>query len=62
MALDEMRQIVLLRADGGFKLNLDYFIHHREKIEYEWENGSPSVGKLFSTAVADLLETVLFGR
>jgi carbamoyltransferase len=53
--MEEMRQIVLLQESGGYKLNLDYFIHHREKIEYEWENGSPSVGRLFSSAVVELL-------
>ena len=53
--LAQMRQIVLLQPDGSFKLNLDFFRHHREKIEYEWENGSPSVGTLFAPALADLL-------
>ena len=53
--LDQMRQIVKLKADGGFELNLDYFRHHREKIEYEWEDGSPFVGKLFSPALEELL-------
>lgn len=53
--LDQMRQIVKLKADGGFELNLDYFRHHSEKIEYEWENGSPSVGTLFAPALEKLL-------
>jgi carbamoyltransferase len=53
--LTQMREIVKLESDGGFKLNLDYFRHHREKIEYEWENGSPSVGHLFSEKLAELL-------
>jgi len=53
--LDQMRQIVILKADGGFELNLDYFRHHREKIEYDWEGGSPSVGMLFSPALEKLL-------
>lgn len=53
--LEQMRQIVRLRPDGGFELNLDYFRHHREKIDYEWENGSPSVGTLFAPALESLL-------
>ena len=53
--LDAMRKIVLLQRDGSFKLDLKYFRHAREKIEYEWENGSPSVGTLFSPALAQLL-------
>lgn len=53
--LPQMREIVLLQADGGFKLNLAYFRHHNEKIDYEWENGSPAVGTLFSPALQELL-------
>jgi len=53
--LDAMRRIVALEEDGGFRLNLDYFRHHREKIEYEWDTGTPTVGPLFSPALADLL-------
>ena len=52
--MDEMRQIVLLQDDGSFRLNMDYFIYHKEKIEYEWENGSPSVGRLFSDKLCEL--------
>lgn len=53
--LEQMRQIVELMPDGDFRLNLDYFRHHREKIAYEWDNGIPEVGTLFSPALADLL-------
>ncbi|NWF35535.1 carbamoyltransferase C-terminal domain-containing protein [Mariprofundus sp. KV] len=56
--MDQMRQIVLLQDDGSFKLNLDYFRHHREKVDYEWENGIPSVGRLFSDKMAELLGPV----
>jgi len=53
--LEAMRQIVRLLPDGSFRLNLKYFRHHREKISYEWENGIPAVGTLFSPALAELL-------
>lgn len=53
--LDAMRKIVSLRDDGSYRLNVDFFRHHREKIEYEWENGSPSVGNLFSGQLESLL-------
>ncbi len=54
----EMRRIVDLQDDGGFKLNLEFFRHHREKVEYEWENGEPVVGELFSAALVALLGPV----
>ncbi|MDX8411849.1 MAG: carbamoyltransferase C-terminal domain-containing protein [Mariprofundaceae bacterium] len=53
--LHEMRQIVRLQKDGAFRLDLHYFRHHREKIEYSWDGGSPSVGTLFSPHVEGLL-------
>ena len=53
--LDAMRRIVLLQADGSFRLNLDYFRHHRERIAYEWENGIPVFGTLFTPELETLL-------
>jgi carbamoyltransferase len=53
--LDQMRRIVSLLPDGGFALNLDYFRHHREKVDYTWTGGSPVVGDLFSERLEDLL-------
>lgn len=56
--LPEMRRIVSLQGDGSFKLDLKYFRHHKEKVDYEWENGEPRVGALYSDALADLLGPV----
>ncbi len=53
--LAEMRRIVRLLDDGSFELDMRYFRHHREKIAYEWEGGSPSVGTLFSPELEEFL-------
>ncbi len=53
--MGEMREMVRLRADGAFELNLDYFRHHRENVDYEWDNGEPVVGTLFSPKLEELL-------
>jgi carbamoyltransferase len=50
-----MRQIVKLESNGEFSLSPQYFRHIKEKVEYEWENGSPSVGTLFTPALESLL-------
>ena len=50
-----MRKIVRLVPDGGFELNLEFFRHHREDIPYQWMNGSPEFGDLFSPALEHLL-------
>lgn len=52
--MDEMRHIVQMHSDGSFELNLDYFHHHKKKIDYEWENGSPYVGQLYSDELTRL--------
>jgi carbamoyltransferase len=49
------RQIVNLESNGEFSLSPQYFRHIKEKVEYEWENGSPSVGTLFTPALESLL-------
>lgn len=51
----EMRKLVELFPDGRFKLNLDYFRHHREGTSFEWENGSPVFGDLFTDRLESLL-------
>ena len=50
-----MRQIVQLRADGRFALDLRYFRHHTDAVRYEWRGGAPEVGTLYTAAFAELL-------
>jgi carbamoyltransferase len=47
--LEQMREIVRTHSDGTFELNLNFFLHHKQKVEYEWAGGSPTVGRLFHT-------------
>lgn len=53
--LEIMRNIVTLERDGGYRLNLEFFRHAREKIDYEWDNGAPIVGTLYSPEIERLL-------
>jgi len=53
--MEEMRKIVALRDDGSYRLELEFFRHHREKVEYEWDNGAPAVGNLYSESLEALL-------
>jgi len=53
--LPQLRRIVRLREGGGFELDLAYFRHATERVDYEWEGGSPVVGTLYSPALVDLL-------
>ncbi len=51
---DELRS-VLRQDDGTFRLDLDYFRHHREDIGYRWRNCAPSVDALYSPLLEQLL-------
>src|SRR3954471_11670159 len=52
--LTQMQRIVQLQDDGTYRLDLSFFRHHKEKVEYQWENGSPTVGALFTPALEEL--------
>ena len=53
--LAAMRKIVRLDPHGGFALDLGYFRHHRQRIAYAWEGGSPEFADLFSDRLEELL-------
>ena len=53
--LEKMRQIVHLKDNGKFELDLKFFKHHTDDIKYEWENGEPLIGPLFTSCLEELL-------
>jgi carbamoyltransferase len=53
--LPAMSEIIKLKGDGSFALDLTYFRHHRERIAYSWDSGSPEFGDLFTPALEHLL-------
>jgi carbamoyltransferase len=53
---DLLRKVVQPAARGvGFTLDVRYFRHHRERIAYDWEDGSPSFARLYSDELIELL-------
>ena len=53
--INSMRKIVKLKSNGSFELNLDFFRHHIDKINYQWQNGSPNFECLFSSELEKVL-------
>jgi len=53
--VEQVRKLIELLPDGRFKLNTFYFSHHKELVPYQWENGSPEFGELFSYSLESLL-------
>ncbi|HKQ59894.1 MAG TPA: carbamoyltransferase C-terminal domain-containing protein [Candidatus Polarisedimenticolaceae bacterium] len=46
--LDAFREILRLKPEGKFELDLDYFVHHSKGVEMQWEDGSPELGAVYS--------------
>ena len=53
--VDRLRRLVHLEADGRFRLELEYFRHWREGVEMSWEDGAPSVGRVYARRLESLL-------
>src|SRR5215207_4883630 len=52
--MEEFREIIRTEEGGRFKLNLDFFRHHAEGVEMSWDEGSPTIGRIFSDEYARL--------
>ena len=50
--LEQFRDIIRTE-DSGFKLNLSYFKHHSEGVDMTWEDGSPTIARIFSDRFID---------
>src|SRR5436305_4185097 len=53
--LDQLREVVRIRPDGSFRLNLKFFRHHIGNVSYTWKDCAPEVGTLYRRALVDLL-------
>ncbi|HEG43570.1 MAG TPA: carbamoyltransferase [Phycisphaerales bacterium] len=53
--INEMRKIVLVKDDGAFELDLDYFRHHDKSVDMAWENTAPTIGCVFTDKLVKLL-------
>ena len=45
----------LVRLDGLFELNLDYFTHHDRGVDMTWQEGPPAIGRIFSPRLEEVL-------
>jgi len=51
----ELRNLVRLKSGGTFELALDYFRHWNEGVNMEWSDGYPTLGKVYSPKLEQLL-------
>ena len=53
--LEPLREVVRIRPDGTFRLNLKYFRHHIGNVSYTWKDCAPEVGTLYRRRLVGLL-------
>jgi len=53
--LEKLNDVIVLKDDGTFVLNLNYFSYHKKGVSYQWEGGIPEVGILFTEKLEELL-------
>ena len=53
--VDSLKKIVHLKARGLFELDLKYFRHWSDGDEMEWEEGYPTIGRVYSDELERLL-------
>jgi|TARA_B110001450_G_scaffold206699_1_gene196893 carbamoyltransferase len=52
--LEKVRDVVILKEDGLFELNLDYFTHSKDGVAMSWEGGSPDIKAIYSSYMVDV--------
>jgi carbamoyltransferase len=53
--VEPLRELVRLQADGTFELALQYFRHWSDGTEMDWDDGYPSLGRVYSSDLEELL-------
>jgi len=54
--LEKIRNLIKINHKTNlFELKLEYFVHHRENINFQWKNGSPVFKNIFSNKLVELL-------
>jgi carbamoyltransferase len=51
----KIRELIRLHRQGTFELNLDYFCHHTSGVAMSWDSGEPTISRVFTPKLAELL-------
>jgi carbamoyltransferase len=46
--VNKLKDILILKKNGLFELNQNYFVHEKNGVAMTWNNGSPFIDKLYS--------------
>ncbi len=52
---EQLQSLIQLEPGGGYRLALDYFVHHKAGVPMTWEGGEPHLCRGFSQKLEELL-------
>jgi carbamoyltransferase len=50
-----LRRLIRLKPGGTFELDLSYFCHHSGGVEMTWDDGEPTIGRVYTAKLEELL-------
>ena len=53
--VEPLRQLFRLLSDGRFALDLSYFCHWSDGVQMTWDEGEPTMGRVFTAKLEELL-------
>ena len=56
--VEKLRKILIDDQKKIFRLNLNYFLHHKGNVDMTWLHGEPFIGRVFSDKLIELLGPV----
>jgi carbamoyltransferase len=56
--VDKLKDVIEFTSDGLFKLNLNYFKHHKDGVKMSWEGGEPDIESIFSNYMVEVFGPV----
>jgi carbamoyltransferase len=51
-----VNEVISINSSGKFKLNLNYFVHHKQDIAQNWDGGIPQTKTLFSKKIFSIFK------
>jgi carbamoyltransferase len=51
----EALRLLVYPSGDLFELGLDYYVHHKEGVDMTWDEDTPTIGRLYSDKLIDLL-------
>ena len=53
--VDVLKRLIRLEPEGRFRLDLSFFHHHSNGVQMTWDDGEPTIGRVYGDRLPALL-------